>query len=327
MKLATFVADGKAPALGWVDRPGRTVIALQAAHKSLFGAENTFLRDMLSLIDAQQAGIDLIGGLVERLGSSEEFSHPLDAVQLLSPVPVPAQIRDFSVSLRHIRDAPRGSKRLKARLAGQPEPAPDPSAPEFPEIYLHQPIYYQGNRFNVVGHDADILWPGYSEYLDFELEIGMFVGRTGKNIRRSEAHRFIFGYTLFNDFSARDRQSKEMEGRLGPAKGKSFDTGNAIGPWLVTPDEIPDIISLNATVRVNGEVWAENTTADMLYSFEDMIAFVSEDETIHAGEFFGSGTVGGCCGLEMDRWIADGDVIELEIEEIGVLRNRVVRPK
>jgi 2-keto-4-pentenoate hydratase/2-oxohepta-3-ene-1,7-dioic acid hydratase in catechol pathway len=112
---------------------------------------------------------------------------------------------------------------------------------------------------------------------------------------------------------------------MGPAKGKSFDTGNAIGPWIVTRDEIPDAKALAVSVRVNGENWGRNTTAGMIHSFEDMIAFVSHDETLYPGEFLGSGTIGGCCGLESDRWLKDGDLVEVEVEKIGVLRNRVRR--
>jgi 2-keto-4-pentenoate hydratase/2-oxohepta-3-ene-1,7-dioic acid hydratase in catechol pathway len=112
---------------------------------------------------------------------------------------------------------------------------------------------------------------------------------------------------------------------MGPTKGKSFDTGNAIGPWIVTADEIPDPQALEVCLRVNGEEWVKNTTAGMIHSFEDMISFVSQDETLHPGEFFGSGTIGGCSGLESDKWLKDGDVVEAEVEKIGVLRNRVVR--
>ncbi|HZB89969.1 MAG TPA: fumarylacetoacetate hydrolase family protein, partial [Stellaceae bacterium] len=140
--------------------------------------------------------------------------------------------------------------------------------------------------------------------------------------REAEAH--IFGYTIFNDFSARDRQAIEMQGRLGPAKGKSFDGGNVLGPWIVTRDEIPEPFALQASVRVNGELRGRNDGREMIHSFAKMIAYVSEDETLHPGEIFGSGTYGGCCGMEIDRFLGDGDVVELEIEKIGTLRSRVV---
>jgi 2-keto-4-pentenoate hydratase/2-oxohepta-3-ene-1,7-dioic acid hydratase in catechol pathway len=243
----------------------------------------------------------------------------------LAPVPVPAQIRDFSSFEKHVRGAPAGMQVLRARLAGGNVPAVGSIKIEPAEVYFKQPVYYISNRFNVIGPDADVTWPNYCDYLDFELEFGVFIGRKGKNLTRAQAREHIFGYAIFNDFSARDRQMVEMAGFMGPAKGKSFDTGNAIGPWIVTPDEIPDPGALKVTVRVNGEVWAQSTTASMLHGFDEMVAFVSQSETLYPGEFFGSGTVGGCCGLEMDRWLKPGDVVELDVERLGVLRNRVVR--
>ena len=170
------------------------------------------------------------------------------------------------------------------------------------------------------------MWPRYSEVMDYELEFGIVTRRTRANIPLGEAGGHIFGYTIFNDFSARDRQALEMQGRLGPAKGKSFDGGNVLGPCIVTPDEIGDPQALRVAVRVNGETRASADTSGMLFSFEEILAYASQDETIHAGEFFGSGTVGGCCGLEIGRFLESGDAIELEVEKIGVLRNKVRAP-
>jgi 2-keto-4-pentenoate hydratase/2-oxohepta-3-ene-1,7-dioic acid hydratase in catechol pathway len=196
---------------------------------------------------------------------------------------------------------------------------------DVPEVYKARPVYYITNRFSVSGTDTNVVWPDYSTLMDFELEFGVFLSRQGRNIRTEQAREHIFGYTIYNDFSARDTQFEEMQGMLGPAKGKSFDAGNVLGPWIVTADEIPDPYGLAMTARVNGEVWTSSTSAGMLHSFEDMIAYVSRHETLRAGEFFGSGTVGGGCGLELDRWLKHGDVVELEVENIGILRNRVLR--
>jgi 2-keto-4-pentenoate hydratase/2-oxohepta-3-ene-1,7-dioic acid hydratase in catechol pathway len=162
--------------------------------------------------------------------------------------------------------------------------------------------------------------------MDYELEWGIVVGKTGSNISEANARDHIFGYTVFNDFSARDQQGREMPGWLGPAKGKSFDGGNVLGPWIVTKDEIPDPYDLKAAVRVNGEMRCESTTAGMLFSFEKILAHMSQDETVFAGEFIGSGTIGNGCGLETGLFLEDGDIVELEIEKIGILKNRVVRP-
>jgi 2-keto-4-pentenoate hydratase/2-oxohepta-3-ene-1,7-dioic acid hydratase in catechol pathway len=154
----------------------------------------------------------------------------------------------------------------------------------------------------------------------------VFVARVGQDIPRGQARKYIAAYTIFNDFSARDIQLREMQGRLEPAKGKDFDTGNAMGPYLVTLNEVPDPYNLTMIARVNGEEWSRGSSADMHYKFEDIISYISQDETLYPGEFIGSGTVGNGCGLELDRWLSPGDVVELEVERLGVLRNRVVRP-
>jgi 2-keto-4-pentenoate hydratase/2-oxohepta-3-ene-1,7-dioic acid hydratase in catechol pathway len=177
-----------------------------------------------------------------------------------------------------------------------------------------------------VGPDADLPWPAYSEQLDFELELAMVVGRRGKDIRRAEARRHIFGYTIWNDVSARDQQMKEGPIGMGPSKGKDFDCGNVLGPYLVTSDEL-DVSNLRMIARVNGEVWTDATSAGRQFSFEDLVAHVSQSETIYPGEVWGSGTVTGGSGLELNRWLRPGDVIELEVEGIGVLRNRVQRER
>jgi 2-keto-4-pentenoate hydratase/2-oxohepta-3-ene-1,7-dioic acid hydratase in catechol pathway len=170
--------------------------------------------------------------------------------------------------------------------------------------------------------------PSYTEKMDYELEFGIFIWKTGKDIPVEKAADYIGGYSVFNDFSARDIQLGEQKGRLGPAKGKDFDTGNAIGPYLVTSDEIKDPYSLQMTASVNGEEWSRGNSSDMYWRFEDIISHVSRSETLYPGEFIGSGTCSGKqgrgCGLELDRYLNSGDVVELWVEKIGTLRNRVV---
>ena len=273
-----------------------------------------YFRDMLALIDGGATALDHARRLMEQA----KRRVALDQARLLAPVPEPRQMRDFLVFEQHIRNARaimpvfRGGERL------------DPAKVEVPKVWYEQPIYYKCNRFSVIGTGADVLWPRYSQRLDYELEFGIFLGKGGKNIDRAAARDHIFGFTIFNDVSARDAQMREMQGQLGPAKGKDFDTGNILGPWLVTADEIANPYDLTMVARVNGEEWSRGNSGKMQHRFEDMICHVSQDETLHAGEFFGSGTVGFGCGLEQGRFLTPGDVVELEVEGLGVLRNRVV---
>ena len=323
MILATYETDDAAPNIGIVD--GDDVFDLAAA-AARAGEDAAPFATMIALMEAGEAGLDQARALQDRHAGDDDLNRRLADVRLLSPVPVPAQIRDFLVFPGHIVNAFAGMRKLAARLEGTSSlPADAKPGGEVPAIYREQPIYYKANRFSVIGSDHDVKWPAYSEVMDYELEFGVFIGKGGQDIPLERAHEHIFGYAIFNDFSARDTQMMEMQGRLGPAKGKDFQTGNAIGPWIVTRDEIPDPYALAMAARVNGEAWSLGTSAGMLHSFEDMIAFVSRSESLHPGEFFGSGTTGGGSGLEQDRYLSDGDVVELEVEGIGVLRNRVLR--
>lgn len=250
---------------------------------------------------------------------------PLSEAKLHAPVPVPEQIRDSMLFEKHVQQAMEQIARMRKPLLGPLliKLGMVKVAPTWYQI----PIYYKSNRFSVNGPDGDVIWPRYSQIMDFELEFGFFLGKGGKNIKPSEARNHIFGFTIFNDFSARDAQSIEMQSMLGPCKGKDFDTGNAMGPFLVTLDEIGDPYALRMQARVNGETWCDSNSSTIHHKFEDLLARVSADETVHPGEFFGSGTVGDGCGLEHGRYLKDGDVVELEVEKIGILRNRVVRQK
>ncbi len=195
---------------------------------------------------------------------------------------------------------------------------------ELPEVYYEIPAHYRTSSTNAIGPDEPILWPSYTEKLDYELEIALCVGKEGINIPAEKANEYVFGYTVFNDILARDIQRKEMALKLGPAKGKSFKNSNIMGPYLVTPDEI-DSANLRMTARINGEVWSEGNTRDMHFTFSQLVAYLSKDDPLYPREFIGSGTVGFGCGMELDRWIKPGDLIELEVEGLGIFRNRVER--
>jgi len=321
MKFATYDAGGN-PRVGLVDVGQGRVLDLAAAASGVGWSPAPFA-SMLTLIEADDMGLEL----ASELAAGEGFWTPLASVRLLAPLPEPRQMRDAMSFETHIRQSARGGRALDARAKGGEtafrEALAAPTEP-LAEIYRQMPIYYLTNRLIVVGPEATVRWPRYSQVWDYELEIAIVTRRTRANIPEAEAGAHIFGYTIFNDFSARDRQRREMAGRLGPAKGKSFDGANVLGPWIVTPDELGDPQTLNVEVRVNGETRSKGTTANMLFTFPQVLAYASQDETIHAGEVFGSGTVGNCCGLEIGRFLENGDVIELHIDRIGVLRNSVV---
>lgn len=310
MKLVSFFTQDGAEHIGSVVDDGRSVIDFTAADTS------AVFRSMLDLIDAGPAGLERARE-AERRGA---VRHGIEQVRLRAPLPEPRQMRDFLSFEKHLRQA-RANRHLLG-IAGMPS---DPAKVELPEVWYRQPIYYKCNRFSVVGTETEVVWPRYSSVMDYELEFGCVIAKDGKNVSRAEAKPFIFGWCIFNDFSARDAQMAEMAGSLGPCKGKDFDTGNVLGPWLVTADEIADPYDLAMVARVNGEEWSRGSSRDMRFRFEDFIEHVSTDERIRAGEFFGSGTVGSGCGLELGKFLNDGDVVELEVSGLGVLRNKVVR--
>lgn len=224
-------------------------------------------------------------------------------VRWLNPLDRLASLRDFLAFEDHV-------KRGAARRNG-----------EVPEYWYEAPIYYKGNHRALLGPDDVCAWPSYTNRLDFELELALIVGRRGRNVQASEASSHIFGFTIFNDFSARDIQAKEMSAWLGPGKGKDF--GNSLGPCIVTCNEVGSEPDLAMICRVNGEEWGRARSSDAKWRWSDMLAHVSADEDIFPGDVYGSGTPGGCCGLDLGRELEPGDVVELEIEKIGVLRNSV----
>ena len=236
-------------------------------------------------------------------GGKLVFDTESDDVRLLPPLPRPNTVRDFMVFEEHVRNS-----------MGE-----DP-----PDVWYDIPIYYKGNPNPDVtfGHGDDVPYPDYSDSLDYELEVAVVIGKKGRGIPAEEADDYIAGYTVFNDFSARDKQIEEMEGRLGPAKGKDF--ANAFGPYLVTPDDF-DVEDASMTAEVNGETWSEGVVGEMYHTFADIIEYVSGNETLYPGDVLGSGTVGEGCGLELGRFLEDGDTVALSVEGIGRLENTVVR--
>jgi 2-keto-4-pentenoate hydratase/2-oxohepta-3-ene-1,7-dioic acid hydratase in catechol pathway len=208
----------------------------------------------------------------------------------------PPSIRDFMAFEEHITNARRNR------------------AQEVPEAWYRIPVFYFTNPGAVYRDGDEIPKPADTAMLDYELELACVIGADG----RPE------GFTIMNDFSARDLQGLEMSVGLGPAKGKDFAT--ALGPVLVSPDELPPDLGMRAIARVNGEVRTDSSTGGMHYSWEQLIEAATRNTPgLVPGEVIGSGTVGRGCILEHGdgRWLEVGDEIELEIEGIGVLRNRI----
>lgn len=236
-------------------------------------------------------------------GAPVGSTTPVPAARLLAPLR-PRTLRDFLAFEGHLKNAYRNLGR------------------DIPAEWYEVPACYKALPDTVIGPDAEIPWPSYSNELDHELELAAVIGTTGRDIPAERAADHIFGYTIWNDMSARDTQRRELPVGMGPGKAKDWDGANVLGPCIVTADEL-DVSDLRLTVRINGEVWGSDTTAHMHHSFASMIEYTSRDLTLRPGEVFGSGTAAGGSGLELGRSLTPGDVIEMEAEGIGVLRNRV----
>lgn len=251
---------------------------------------------------------------------------PLDHVQLVSPL-APTSIRDFAVFEQHVEGMVRGtSGDVRATV---------------PEAFYEEPVFYFTNPHSIVSDREPVTAPAETRQLDFELElaaiIGAAPGRVGRNIAPAEATEHVFGYTIMNDWSARDLQAREMRMRLGPCKGKDF--GTSLGPWIVTRDEFDahtdadGVVNARGTVRVNGIMVGEDSFANMAWTFGSLVAFASRNSLVVPGDVLGSGTVGHGCLAEL--WgrgggrtppaLDEGDVVVLTIEGIGTLSNVVTR--
>lgn len=305
MKLGTVFHDGAQRLVSPLDADSLLDLAHAAA---LARRDAAPFASMLALIEAGAPALDAAAGLLA--AAAPEARIAAHEARFLPPL-MPVQYRDCLVFEEHLFNCMRGF--------GDPDP-------KLPPVWYDQPIYYKGNRMSFIGHEQDVIWPGYAEHLDVELELAIVIGKKGKDIRPEEAGEHIFGYSILNDISARDAQMKEMPGQLGPAKGKDFDTGNILGPWIVTADEVPHPAALDMELRVNGARWGGGNSASMQHDFGAILAHISASETLYPGEVIGSGTVGTGCGLELGKRLAPGDAFELEIEKIGTLRNRIVKP-
>jgi 2-keto-4-pentenoate hydratase/2-oxohepta-3-ene-1,7-dioic acid hydratase in catechol pathway len=326
MRLVTFQKSNGSPRAGALIDGDARVVDLVEAYRAAFNREGP--GSVLAIVEGGDGALDQAYAAVQKAPASATVARA--DVRLRAPIQPPPQMRDCLCFELHLKQATAALQKIAAKQGPDPDKAlaeiEQRDLPDAPPTFYKQPIYYKANRFAVIGTDEDVVWPPYSKFLDFELEFRVYIKGKVRDAPKADAMKHVFGYTIFNDMSARDAQAVEMEGRLGPAKGKDFDTGNPMGPCLVTADEIPDPYNLTMIARVNGEEWGRGNSNSMYWKFEDLISYITRSETLYPGEFLGSGTVGNGCGLEHMRFIKLGDVIELEVERIGVLRNRVVGP-
>lgn len=188
-----------------------------------------------------------------------------------------------------------------------------------------RPGYFKGTTSTIYGHDETIPYPSFTEQLDYELEIGYIVGKPGRNLTPENAWEHVFGITIFNDWSLRDVQKLESPIGMGAQHSKDFAYG--IGPWITTIDEIPTVLGLTGQVRVNGEVWSDTRVEDFIWTPEETIAYASELNGIQPGDLIGSGTMAFGAGVELGKFLQPGDELELDLEGVGTLRNRIATEK
>jgi 2-keto-4-pentenoate hydratase/2-oxohepta-3-ene-1,7-dioic acid hydratase in catechol pathway len=278
-------------------------------------------------VHALEPGVTLLGLLGddgERLAEAGERARSdprdvldLDDVRLLAPVPSPPTVRDFYAFEQHVRTA-----RARRGLDMDPD-------------WYELPVFYFSNPYAVNGPGDDVAVPPGSSELDYELEVAAVVGRGGVDLDPETAASHIAGFCVMNDWSARDVQRREMKLSMGPVKGKDFAT--TLGPLLVTPDELEpyragQAYDLTMTASVNGKEYTRATLADVYWSFGQMLAYASRGTRVAPGDVIGSGTCGTGCILELSLvhgsdaypWLRPGDEVELAVEHLGVLRNRVV---
>lgn len=279
--------------------------------------------DRLHALPPDVALVDLLGEpdqLAEagaRAGDDADEVVSVDEVRLRAPIPRPPSVRDFSAFEQHVLNARR------ARGLGM-----DPA-------WYEQPVFYFSSPHAIVGADDDVAIPPGSTALDYELEVAAVVGLAGRDLAPDEATRHIAGFTVMNDWSARDVQRREMALQLGPVKGKDFAT--TLGPYLVTPDELEPhaagrAYDLTMTARVNGREYSRADLADLHWSFGEMVAYASRGTWVAPGDVIGSGAAGTGCILELSLlhgheeypWLEAGDEITLEVDQLGAITNRVV---
>jgi fumarylacetoacetate (FAA) hydrolase len=312
-----------AAALDSVEQPG-TWLDLELARRRLVTRQparehnSSLFRNAVTNLDdhlGRGLRIEAIGELVEAYAPSADDDAVLETSDLAFGPPVlrPPSLRDFYAFEGHVATMWRRRDQ------------------EVPEAWYRLPIFYFSNVSEIRGPDEPVWAPAGSQELDYELEVCAVVDTPGRDLDPDRAEEAIGGYTILNDWSARDLQREETTVRLGPAKGKDF--ASTIGPWIVTPDELADVrfgngYALTLAAAVNGEELSRGTWADIHFSFGQMLARASADARLRPGDLIGSGTVGSGCLLEVKderfgRYLQPGDEVTLRIERLGELRTPI----
>jgi len=253
-----------------------------------------------------EAAEGVLGAGTTAAADGQTLLHEPDAITLQTPVPRPPGIACFVTWKAHIEEAAAKGFALKW---------PEPGSEIRP--------YYKANPDAVAGPGTPLRLPGYAAALDVECEMAAIVGLGGKDLTVDEARRAIAGYCIFNDVSIRDIQKREMEFGLGPTKGKDQDAGNILGPWLVTADEVGDPRGLRMSLHVNDEEWSAYNTARMEWSFAELLAYLSQGQTIQPGQVVTSGSYPGGSAMDLGRFLKPGDFVELRIDRLGSLINQI----
>jgi 2-keto-4-pentenoate hydratase/2-oxohepta-3-ene-1,7-dioic acid hydratase in catechol pathway len=293
------------PDRSWVDVRRAERLRLERAGASRTAArriaEAAVPGSMTMAIESGPVFADALKAALESLGGDD---GNLQAPSFIAPLD-PCVYRDFMVFEQHFSFGYRWRNL------------------EVPKVLYEFPVSYIGGIHGFIGPQEEVPWPHYTQHMDYELELGIIVGSQGKDLKPEEARAHIFGFTILNDFSARDIQAREMTAGLGPSKGKHFASG--LGPWIATPDEMPPA-GLRMQARLNGTSVTDTSSAQMIWSVEEIVAWASAGEWLAPGMLLGSGTANGGSGIELGKKLNPGDVIELQIERLGCLRNVIGRP-
>lgn len=296
MKLCTFDA-GEGPRAGLVRN--QMVVDLHRMDAAVPAETKALLAGGPAMLERVRGQADAC--------TDRSLLHRLADVHLLPPIDAPGRYLDFYSFEQHVKTA-RAKRGLDV----------------VPEWYEH-PTYYNGNPYSLVGDGADVAFPAGETQRDYEMELAVIIGRPVRDLDPSDWHSAIAGYTLLNDWSSRKIQMSYAKIGMGPSAGKDFATG--LGPWIVTTDECPDPARIELAAKVNGEEWSRGLFGATRYDWGAMLAFATRKADLRPGDVVGSGTFGGGCGYELDRFLQPGDVVELQMayegKLLGTLRNRV----